>query len=149
MVFYIFQEICPFNVIFRIYWHKILLYYPLNIFKIHNDIISLIPDTGYFYLLISLTSLTIDLSNYFDLLKESVWVLFIFLLSFKLISIRMLNIPFFSLLWVSFVHSLFKFLRWKWRSFFLKIFFNLFLKDLFIYFIFGSAGYSLLHMDFL
>ena len=145
MVFYIFQEICPFNVIYRIYWHKILLYYHLNIFKIHNDIISLIPDTGYFYLLFSLTSLTIDLSNYFDLLKESVLVLFIFLLSFKLISIRMLNIPFFSLLWVSFVHSLFKFSRWKWRS----LVCNLFLKDLFIYFIFGSAGYSLLHMDFL
>ena len=55
----------------------------------------------------------------------------IFLLSFKLISIMMFNIPFFSLLWVSFVHSLFKFLRWKWRS----LVCNLFVKDyLFIYF---------------
>ena len=37
----------------------------------------------------------------------------------------MLNILFFSLLWVSFVHSLFKFLRWKWRSMVCKLFFKI------------------------
>ena len=42
----------------------------------------------------------------------------------------MLNIPFFSLLWASFVHSLFKFLRWKWRSMVCNLFFFL---RLFIY----------------